>query len=323
METQVKDLVSIIIPVYNTEAFVERCIRSVQNQKYRNIEVIIIDDGSTDNSKVVCECMASQDSRLTVIHKPNGGLSSARNVGIKAAHGKYIAFVDSDDFVHEEYISEMYHIAIESGAEMVICHYEKGKKAVFPTDSEDDVYDIYTSAQMLQNWHSILCKQETVSWNKLVLRDILIKYKFQYPEGVFYEDVRTTHLLVAAVNRIAVTRRKLYYYYQRKNSITKRLFNEKNIRDNLGAQDSRLDFFAVEGYEAAMHRLMIGRQKHYMLMFCLTDSPEIKKEIKKRFYNSYTRLIRFREVTGVEKVMFYLFNIIFVHGNLKGGSNDI
>lgn len=312
MKAEENDLVSIIIPVYNVEAYVKRCIISVQRQTYKNIEVIIVDDGSTDASKAICDDIAAQDERLFVIHKPNGGLSSTRNAGIKAARGKYVAFVDSDDFVHVEYISVMHKIAVETGAEIVICDYERGKKSGFSIEKSDTSYNLYTSIQMLENWHSDFSTLETIACNKLILRDVFVKIDFHYPEGVFYEDIRTTHLLVDAADIIAVTGRKLYYYYQRKNSITKQLRNEKNIKDNLIAHDIRIDFFVNRGYESAVHRLMIGRQKHYMLMLCLTNSREIKKELKIRFRNSYKSLIEFREITWIEKVMFYFFKIIFI-----------
>lgn len=312
-------MISVIVPVYNVKDYLKRCVDSITSQDYKDLEIILVDDGSTDGSEGICAELAVQDSRIKVIHKENGGLSSARNTGIKVARGKYIAFVDSDDFLHEEYISVMHDIAVESGAEMVICDYEKGKKNTFSEEQTDNPYKLYTSEQMLENWHSGLCTQETVAWCKLILRDVLIKISFQYPEGFFYEDVRTTHLLVEATDEIAVVDRKLYYYYQRKNSIAKRLGNEKNIRDKLEALDSRLDFFKTRGYESTVHRLMIGRQKYYMLMYCLTNSWEIKKKLKILFWDSYKSLIGFSETTWLEKIMFIVFNIFFVHNNLGKG----
>ncbi|MCI8967169.1 MAG: glycosyltransferase family 2 protein [Lachnospiraceae bacterium] len=314
MGSDTENLISVIIPVYNVEAYVERCVTSVQNQTYKNLEVIIVDDGSTDRSGEICDSLSAADRRLKVIHKVNGGQSSARNAGIAAAHGNYIAFVDSDDFIHEEYISFMYGIAIESGAQIVICDYEKGNKSEFSVNISDNSYDMYTSSQMLKNWHAGLCAQETTPCNKLILRELLIKMRFCYPEGVYYEDVRTTHLLVEAADEVAVTKRKLYYYYQRKNSTTKRLKNEKNIRDNLTAQDIRLAFFMERGYEEAAHRLVIGRQKFYMLMICMSDSKELIRQIQKLFLGSYKVLMGFQETSWIDKFMFCIFKVIFIHG---------
>lgn len=313
MKAEANDLVSIIIPVYNVEAYVRRCITSVQKQTYKNIEVIIVDGGSTDASKAICDDIAAHDDRLFVLHKPNSGLSSARNVGIKAARGKYVAFVDSDDFVHVEYISVMHKIAVETGAEIVICDYERGKKSDFSKEKADNSYNLYTSTQILENWRSDSRRLETFAWNKLILRDVLVKADFQYPEGVIAEDVRTAHLLVNAADIVAVTGRKLYYYFQRKNSLKRQFNNEKNIEDNFAAYDICIDFFINRGYESVVHRSLILRQKNYMYMFWYTNSWKMKKELKKRFRNSYESLMKFREITWTEKVIFYIFKIIFIH----------
>lgn len=186
MGSDTENLISVIIPVYNVEAYVERCVTSVQNQTYKNLEVIIVDDGSTDRSGEICDSLSAADRRLKVIHKVNGGQSSARNAGIAAAHGNYIAFVDSDDFIHEEYISFMYGIAIESGAQIVICDYEKGNKSEFSVNISDNSYDMYTSSQMLKNWHAGLCAQETTNSSKRIISENVCNgYVLGNTDGIF------------------------------------------------------------------------------------------------------------------------------------------
>ena len=116
-------LVSIIIPVYNVEKYLAECIESVLKQTYQNIEILLIDDGSPDNSGKICDEYEEKDSRVRVIHKENGGVSSARNVGLEQANGEYITFIDSDDFVSESYIEELY-IALENGnSDLAFCKY--------------------------------------------------------------------------------------------------------------------------------------------------------------------------------------------------------
>lgn len=310
-DANVEDLVSVIVPVYNVELFVERCIRSILEQKYKKIELIVVDDGTTDNSIRICEELAKQDTRICIIHKVNGGLSSARNCGLEKAKGKYVVFVDSDDFIQEEYISLMHEIAVESGANLVICGYEKGRKGNFTNLELDRAYKVYSSEEMLYSWHSMLCPKETVSWNKLYLREQLIKMEFKYPEGVYYEDVRTSHLIVDKAGKIAVTNSKLYYYYQRADSISKSLKSEKNIWDNISAQNIRLHFFEEREYTGAVERLKIGREKFYMLMYFLTENRKTKKELKKLFRDSYWDICNSQEVSIVEKGMFILFRWIF------------
>ena len=118
-----KDLISVVIPVYNTEKYLKECIDSVINQSYNNLEIILVDDGSTDNSLEICNKYADMDKRIKVIHKNNGGLSDARNVGIENANGKYITFVDSDDFIENDMYELLYNDVCENNAEIAGCDY--------------------------------------------------------------------------------------------------------------------------------------------------------------------------------------------------------
>lgn len=306
-------LVSIIIPVYNVKQYLNRCIDSVINQVYRNIEIILIDDGSTDGSDLICDEYEKKDIRIKVVHEKNGGLSCARNKGIRKSTGKYICFVDSDDFIHKEYISLMHELAMKSAAEIIICGYQKGKRNKFKHRELNGLYNTYTSAEMLKNWHSSHGPIETVVWNKMYLRELLCSKNFKYPEGLYYEDVYTTHLIVARANKIAVTKNELYYYYQHKNSITSHLKLERNIRDNLVAQNERIRFFEENGYIEAVKRLKIGREKYYMLMYCLTKSKSLKKELKSLYKESYPEVCFYNETKGYDKMLFKLFELVFVH----------
>ena len=115
------DLVSVIIPIYGVEQYLDRCVRSVVNQSYAHLEIILVDDGSTDRCPAMCDAWANKDSRIQVIHKPNGGLSSARNAGLDMATGEFIAFVDSDDYVEPDYIATMIDAAQKNHADLVMC----------------------------------------------------------------------------------------------------------------------------------------------------------------------------------------------------------
>ena len=120
-----QDLISVIIPVYNVEKYLKRCMDSVLKQTYSNIEIIIVDDGSTDTSGSLCDEYWKKDSRITVFHKENGGLSSARNFGLERVSGNYVCFIDSDDFIHENYISFMYDKIIKNDADICYCKSTK------------------------------------------------------------------------------------------------------------------------------------------------------------------------------------------------------
>ena len=118
------DLISVIIPIYNLEQYIERCVRSVMAQSYKNLQIILVDDGSSDGSGAVCDALAQQDSRIKVIHKPNGGVSDARNFGVKAASGQFISFVDGDDYVHPEFIATLHTLCVENKCRMAQCSFE-------------------------------------------------------------------------------------------------------------------------------------------------------------------------------------------------------
>lgn len=119
-----KDLVSVVIPIYNVEKYLRKCIETVIDQTYTNIEIILVNDGSTDNSLQICNQFKEKDKRIKVINKKNGGLSDARNVGIKNAQGKYICFIDSDDFISEKYIEELHNLIVENKAQIAVCGFE-------------------------------------------------------------------------------------------------------------------------------------------------------------------------------------------------------
>ena len=119
------ELISVIVPVYNVEKYISRCIESIMKQTYKNIEIILIDDGSTDNSGKICDEYSLKDDRINVIHKKNGGLSDARNTGLDIAKGKYISLIDSDDFVSKFFIETLYNTCKNENCEIAICEYER------------------------------------------------------------------------------------------------------------------------------------------------------------------------------------------------------
>ena len=120
-----EELISVVVPVYNVEKYIDKCINSIINQTYKNLEIILVDDGSPDNCGNICDEYAKKDNRIIVIHKENGGVSSARNIGIKNAKGKWITFVDSDDWIENDYVEKLSKIGIQNKAEVVLCGYNR------------------------------------------------------------------------------------------------------------------------------------------------------------------------------------------------------
>lgn len=211
-----EDLISIIIPVYNVENYLERAVNSVINQTYTNLEIILIDDGSKDNSGLICEEVAKRDKRIKVMHQENSGLSVARNVGIKNATGKYIGFVDSDDLISNKMYEVLYSAIIDNNSKISMCNY-----IPFYKDSPqfDEFYkcEVMSSDEALKEL-MIDKKVRNFACNKLF--DIELFSNIEFPAGKRFEDIGTTFKLFLKVENLVYVDMRLYGYFVRADSIT-------------------------------------------------------------------------------------------------------
>lgn len=227
-KNEMNELISIIIPIYNVEQYLPRCLDSVTGQTYRNLDIILIDDGSTDNSSAVMERYAVLDSRIRIFHKPNGGLSEARNFGLDKANGSYITFVDSDDWISPEYIEHLYNNMQEYKADISVVNSIKVWNTDISNISTENNTGIteYTHIGAISDmWY-----QKTIStnaWGKLYRADLF--EDIYYPVGKIYEDLAVTHLLLWRADKIVYSPEPLYYYYQRNDSIMYRRFDARNM----------------------------------------------------------------------------------------------
>jgi glycosyltransferase involved in cell wall biosynthesis len=241
-----KNKISIIVPIYNVEAYLKQCIDSLLAQCMKNIEIILVDDGSTDTSGRICDNYAINDERVKVIHQDNQGLSAARNKGVAYSGGDYIAFVDSDDYVSEYFIERLYTLMMKYKSDIAICDYTRTTE--FVNYSKDYVIDSQT---MLRQWHGKRKRVETVCWNKLYKREVLIPF----PEGAKHEDIYTSHLIIEKANLIAITKDRLYYYRKRNGSIKG---DHANINAELEAQKARMKYFKDKKYYRSYARCLAG-----------------------------------------------------------------
>lgn len=210
------DLISVIVPVYNVEKYLKLCIDSILCQTYSNLEIILVDDGSSDRSPEICDRYAEQDLRIKVIHKKNEGLSATRNAAAKIAQGKYIAFIDSDDYITKDYIESLYSLICKYHAEIAVCRF------VYVYGDKEDMVDgkvgeyVYNCTEALK---TLFLENEFghFSHQKLFLTEIVKKHP--YPVGKIYEDVATTYLMFEETKTVAYTQCQLYYYRQRPGSI--------------------------------------------------------------------------------------------------------
>lgn len=221
------DLISVVVPVYNVEKYLSRCLESILNQTYQNIEILLINDGSTDKSEIICNNYKNIDDRIKVINKINGGLSDARNTGILNANGKYICFVDSDDYIHPEFISRMYYLMIEMDAQIVSCNMLKFSKYPVQLKNDNSDFEIYNNIEAIKS--SLYEKKiDNSVCNKLF--DINLFNDIKFPVGKYFEDLATTYKLFLKSNKIIHLNTFLYFYYQNSQSIM-HTYNEKKIDD--------------------------------------------------------------------------------------------
>ena len=155
------DLISVVVPIYNVKDYLKRCVDSIRKQSYNNIEIILVDDGSNDGSEKIVDRFAEQDYRIQVVHQKNQGLSGARNSGLKVASGKYIAFIDSDDFISELFIERLYYACVKNDADMAICDYLQGDFKFIPVEHNPGLVCCFDSSEMLGQWHSKYTKVVT------------------------------------------------------------------------------------------------------------------------------------------------------------------
>lgn len=253
-------LISVIVPVYNVKEYLGECIRSIQKQTYKNIEILLIDDGATDGSAEICEQYAKEDNRIKVIHQKNKGLSGARNTGICQAKGEYIAFVDADDMVKPQFIEILFNMTQLHQADIAVCGYTRDTTAYINTGPEKSVQSSkLTAEEMLKQWHGKRAHLETVVWNKLYARKVLENMQFE--EGTAHEDILISHLLIRRADYIAVTTEQLYCYRKRPNSISD-TYSRERIQQDLRAQKIRLQFFKENGYFGTYLRLLRGHWLH-------------------------------------------------------------
>lgn len=253
------ELISVIVPVYNVEEYLGACMKSILGQSYENLEVILVDDGSTDFSGNLCDEYARHDKRIKVIHQKNGGLSNARNTGIKAASGEYLVFVDSDDTIKKEHIKELYNAAKGQGAKMSICAideiYPNGKHINYGAGFKSKLLDQRTCLKRLLKDESF----NVSAYAKLYHKDLWRSVRF--PEGKLHEDLGTTYRLILKCSKIAYIPSPTYCYIKRKGSIANtKVYDDKKL-DIIELTDKMCDAIDKK-YKGDLDELTKVRRMH-------------------------------------------------------------
>ena len=301
-----EDLISIIVPVYKVEKFLEICINSIINQTYRNIEIIFVDDGSPDNCGLICDNYAKKDKRIRVIHKENGGLSDARNAGIEIAKGKYLCFVDSDDKVSEDFVEKLYKGITESEADLCLCGIDR-------IDENDNILDEIipqynagiTSGKMLIKTLRDFQISNIVAWNKIYKRDLFDNLR--YPKGKLNEDEFITYKILYASKRVVIIPENLYHYRKVQGSIMNSKFTEKRL-EFLDAYEERIYYFK-EKNDMELYKESISAYIEILVsVFC---SKKIRdKKIEKKIIKRYRDICKKKKniiKLSYKRKMIYLF----------------
>mgnify|MGYP003290653380 CR=1 FL=1 len=229
-------MISVVVPVYNMEKFLERCLESLISQTISDFEILLIDDGSTDKSAEICRKYVKTDERIRYIYKENGGLSDARNAAIEVAKGEYITFVDSDDYVHSTYLEYLLSLIEKYDADIASCiHFPTSEDAVLFDLSEENVFCM-NGKEACKRMVTDLAPVLTAACGKLYKTAIVKKHEFPY--GRLHEDVATTYKYYLEAECVVYGYRELYAYYQHPNSIMHRI-SDKKVEDELWAMSDR------------------------------------------------------------------------------------
>jgi glycosyltransferase involved in cell wall biosynthesis len=300
------DKISIIVPIYNVEKYLRECIESIISQTYKNLEIILIDDGSPDNCGKICDEYARKDDRIKVIHKENGGVSDARNCGLDNATGKYLAFVDPDDYVDNTYIEKLYNAIKENNVQMSQCSLlkvndNKENLGMFGYPSKeikagkDVLYDYYYAKQRF--FFSALVSK---------MYDINLFKDIRFSKGRIYEDDFVSYKIYYNIDKIAIFNEALYFYRIREGSIMHTKFSIKNY-DDLINREEQLKFFKDnnedELYDCAMYdyinmlSILYVQTKKYM-----PNSKDKQKELRSKYKSNYKYVLKSKYIPFKRKL---------------------
>lgn len=302
-------MISVIIPVYNVESYLRRCVDSVRQQTYKDLEVILVDDGSTDGSGKLCEVLAGEDERIKVIHKENGGASSARNTGIDNAKGEYIGFVDSDDKISLEMYRYLLELLEKNGADMALADITGDEADIHENKKESDKIEIFSGKDV----YKLISDYKTKGispCNKLYKRELFEGIRFKI--GVHHEDTLIMPYLVERCSKVVESDRKLYCYILREEStsgVEKK--STKHMWDLLDALKDTCLFFK--------ERDLLDEQKHEARLLC-NHIINYYKDADKNFENSIQVRRNLREyfnealkindnVFSIKQLTYFLFRI--------------
>lgn len=306
--------ISIIVPVYNVEKYLENCIESILNQTFKDFELIFVDDGSTDNSGKICDIYEKKDSRIKVIHKNNEGLSSARNTGLDIACGKYVGFVDSDDSIHPKMYEVLYNLIEKYKSDISCCNYKYTYDISNQNHEElnlNEVIEMSNIEAIEKLYDKDLGVRLVVAWNKLYNKRLFdnIRYKV----GRLHEDEFMAHRILYNSKKITYVDNELYYYLQRDGSIMSKKTYKRKV-DTLLSKSDRMRFCNKIGLTSMSDNICkIYEYEFFNLYRQLlgegSANKEFLNEIRRDFILNLYILLRQKDINIKEKISCLIFAI--------------
>ena len=310
------ELISVIVPIYKTEKYLRKCVESILNQTYQNLEIILVNDGSPDNSGLICDEYAKKDKRIKVIHQKNSGISVVMNNALDLATGEMIATVDSDDYIHEQFLEILLKNLKEYDADISVCNFtfvndnEKYKTNRHRIDKEQKEIAVLNRKEALGKLYGGSFAIHSFAWNKLYKKCLF--ENIRYLEGKMYEDIFIAHRLLDKASKVVVTECPLYYYLIRHDSITGETFNFSRLYI-LEALEDRMTFSKDRGYNELFDQTHKVFLEFAIAFYYMTEEfyPEEKErlvEIKNKFVKTYKKHNN-EELSKTTKIRYDLFCI--------------
>ena len=297
------DLISVIVPVYNVRNYLEKCVKSITAQTEKNIQIILVDDGSTDGSSLICDELSKNDDRIEVFHKENGGLSSARNFGISKAKGEYVCFIDSDDIISPYFVEHLLFFIKKCDCDVAVGKYECFTEAEPVFSNEDMGFELVEGKKAVDKLFGESCINATIACNKLYKKTLFDDLKF--PEGLFNEDEAVAYRIFYKTKRVAFSNNIVYGYYVREGSITKSPFSKRNF-DYLQISWERCLFFK-EHSEERYYYLFLKKYCWELLEYAKKTRKFIgdtkkSKELVKEFKEKSKILLKSPYMSRIKKI---------------------
>ncbi len=278
--------ISVIVPIYNVEKYIRRCLETIQAQTFTDFEALLIDDDSPDGSAKIAEEFCMKDERFKYFHKENGGLSDARNYGLERARGEYISFIDSDDYIHKDFLKIMYNECVDNDADMSYCrfkysYFNTGITLAMPFSAKKEVMKKEDALNILIKDNYL----HSYAWNKLYKAKLFSENKISYPD-MYFEDIATSGRLLYNSNKIAISNKYLYYYAKRFGSIMSTMNAEK-------LNDYWLSVLIVRNYiqyvgEYEKYKVSVNsfaRKAHLLNMYSIVRQHLIHLDFRKMKHN--------------------------------------